>query len=378
MNRSKVVFCTDGIFPHAVGGMQRHSRLLIEALAQRGNTELVVIHPHKGLHVFEEYPDIQEITVDPLPKKQNYLIELYKYSQAVFEELTAFPNHLIYSQGLSVWYNADKVGERLIINPHGLEPYQGLTWKDSLKGWPYRMIFGRLFNIARYTVALGGKLTTILNDVVTTPSKEVIVLPNAVNLPEGAEPKTDFATPIRCLFVGRFAENKGIDVLMDAIEMLQATEHKDRFHFTLAGKGPLYNEYIEKYKLEKVDFLGFVPDEQLEELYQQHHVFVLPTRFEGMPTVVLEAMSYGMPIVVTDVGATRELVDDSNGYIIPQNAPEAIVNTLTAFADLSLEKKKSLSINSIEKVRQAFTWSQVAKRHEAIFEKMEVSQMIIS
>ena len=58
--RKQVVFCTDGIFPHAVGGMQRHSTLLIEELAKSGRFSIVVIHPHNA-PVFNQSLGIKEI-----------------------------------------------------------------------------------------------------------------------------------------------------------------------------------------------------------------------------------------------------------------------------------------------------------------------------
>ncbi|MEL7401330.1 MAG: hypothetical protein AAFN68_12275, partial [Pseudomonadota bacterium] len=101
--RLKVLFCTDGIFPHAVGGMQRHSRLLVEALAHTGEVDLVVLHPHPGEAIFADFPQVEEIALPPLPGKKHYFFELRDYSKLVLAEALKRPDHLIYSQGLSVW-----------------------------------------------------------------------------------------------------------------------------------------------------------------------------------------------------------------------------------------------------------------------------------
>ena len=53
--RLQVVFCTDGIFPHAVGGMQKHSKLLVEELARMNLLDLVVIHPHHDKKVLKDH-----------------------------------------------------------------------------------------------------------------------------------------------------------------------------------------------------------------------------------------------------------------------------------------------------------------------------------
>jgi hypothetical protein len=54
----QLLFVTDGIFPHAIGGMQRHSALLIDALAKTGEVEIIVVHPHQD-KIFNDQPSIQ-------------------------------------------------------------------------------------------------------------------------------------------------------------------------------------------------------------------------------------------------------------------------------------------------------------------------------
>lgn len=374
MIKYKVVFCTDGIFPMAVGGMQRHSRLLIEGLAKQGNTEIVVIHPHKNQRIFPEFPNITEIGLDPLPGKRYYLLELYQYSRRAFDYVSRYPDHLIYSQGLSIWYRAAELGRRLIINPHGLEPYQTLTFQDYLKTLPFRWAFNRLFNRAAVVLSLGGRLSDILHkQIARSSTSTVVVIPNATQVPpESVQDllKTSFTQPIQCLFVGRFAANKGVDVLMEAIDRLNQQGLGEAFHFTLAGKGPLFEHFSRRPAVKNVEFLGFVDDDQLAGLYRSSHVFILPTLFEGMPTVVLEAMACGMAILVTDVGATLELVDQQNGFILEKRNSQSIVLALEEFLALTDAEKTVLSRNSINKMLTRFTWNAVVEQHETLFERL--------
>lgn len=370
-DKPRVIFATDGIFPHAVGGIQRHSRLLIETLAARGDTELTVIHPHLGVQVFDPKLGIEEVLVDPLPQMRNYLLELYEYSKQVHKVAMAHPAHLIYAQGLTVWYKLRDYAHRLIVNPHGLEPYQPLSRADYLKGMPYRVIFDRIFRRARYVVSLGGSLSDILANRVGTKKDSLQVLPNAVRPAEdwkNANPKWEEIPPLRCLFVGRWAFNKGIDTLLEAIDLIGKEGRAEEFHFSLAGKGPLWEKFTSKPI--PADVLGFVDDEQLNQLYKESHVFVLPTRFEGMPTVVLEAMTFGAAIVVTDVGATRELVDETNGFIIPKNDAHALKEALYELRSADREKWQDMFQASQRKVEEKFTWGAVAGRHYELFESL--------
>ena len=75
----KLAFCTDGVFPHSVGGMQRHSKLLIEALV-KFDIEILVFHPHREM-IFSSYHNVKEIYIEGINIEKNYLKECYYYSK---------------------------------------------------------------------------------------------------------------------------------------------------------------------------------------------------------------------------------------------------------------------------------------------------------
>ena len=369
-SKIKIIFCTDGIFPQLVGGMQRHSRLLIEELAKNPELELIIVHPHAE-KVFDPAFNIREISLRGKDKDKNYLMESYRYSKRVYNVIRKFDDALIYSQGLSVWYKIEKIGHRLVLNPHGLEPFQGLTIKDNLIGIPFRQVFTHLFEHARYVVSLGGNLTKILQANISDPLK-IVELANAVSKPSITEndlvrPDTK---PLQALFVSRFAANKGIPVLMQAISELNEAGYEDAIRFCLAGKGPLYEQYASANIFNNVDLPGFITDEQLENLYKTSHLFILPTLFEGMPTVVLEAMARGLPIIVSDVGATAELVDGSNGYLIEKNNVEELKQAIIHFTGLTAERRNELGRHSLQKINERFTWDKVSEQHVKVFRKL--------
>lgn len=372
MGQKKLIFCTDGIFPLAVGGMQRHSSLLIPQLARMSDWEITVIHPHQGKTFFAEFPNIKERVVAPLPGKQNYLKEKYDYSKRVMDIiLQEDKNAVIYAQGFTVWYQIDLIKDRLIINPHGLEPWQSLTWEDRLRAIPFRVVQRYLFKKAKYVVSLGGRLSNILTDMVGVAKEKLQVLPNATEFTgKEAYLERNFEAPYQFLFVGRFAENKGIYTLLDAAQLLNQQGKSTHFQLHLVGKGPLFDACKEKYKDGNITFWGGVDDDTLNNLYQKSHLFVFPTLFEGMPTVILEAMKYSLPILTTDVGATRVLVDDANGWIIEKKNPSILAQALANFMDLPHTEKTKLSKASFQRVSERFKWSDVAQAHLDVFEKM--------
>lgn len=368
----KITLCTDGVFPHAMGGMQRHSSLLAAHLAHREDVELTVLHPHE-MPVFRAALGIKEIHIPPIDPEKFYLRELWRYSDAVAKELDRIGSDVIMSQGFCVWKGVDRFKDRLIVHPHGLEMFQGLTVKDKLIGLPFRMLLRYLVSRSRVTISLGGKLTDILKKLASGTTGEIAVLPNAVEVPNVQVPRGRNET-LRILFVGRFAFNKGIDVLMSVAERLVAEGHGGRLRFELAGSGPLLEHFKSKGLPSNVQLLGRVDDDELFALYTQCDVFLLPTRFEGMPTVVLEAMARSMPIIVSDVGATAELVGQDNGWLLPPGDADALYRALIEFMDLSPAERDALGASSLARVKADFTWPKVTERTVGLFRNVVSTQ----
>jgi glycosyltransferase involved in cell wall biosynthesis len=99
-------------------------------------------------------------------------------------------------------------------------------------------------------------------------------------------------------------------------------------------------------------------------------LFVFPTLFEGMPTVVLEAMVHGMPVIVSDTGATAELVNSKNGYLVEAGDKRAFKLAIQAYYQLTADDKRKLSEESRARVMNNFTWDIVGRKHIELFESM--------
>jgi len=356
----RIALCTDGVFPDAMGGMQRHSRLLAEHLARIPGVELAVLHPHER-KLFDPGLGIHEVHVSPMDARRLYLRELHAYSARIAMELDRLQPSLILSQGFSVWKGIRRFTPRLVVMPHGLEMFQGLTVKDRLIGLPFRMALKHVARRAAIVVSLGGGLTPVLERITKGSGARVLVIPNAVELPDEPPPYPRESTPLRLLFVGRFAFNKGIDVLLDAARALQQS-HPGNVRFLLAGDGP------ERARMEQdglpvgVDLLGRVDDAQLERLYADCHALVLPTRFEGMPTVVLEAMARARPFIVSDVGASAELVKDQDGILVTPGDAAGLRAAVEDLLRMSVGQRAAMGLAGRALAEREFSWPRIAAR----------------
>jgi glycosyltransferase involved in cell wall biosynthesis len=363
MSRSelRIALCTDGVFPHAMGGMQRHSRLLAEHLARQPGFRLYVLHPHAGVRLFDPALGIEEVHVPGIDPSALYLRELWRYSGRVAAALATIGPDAVLSQGFSVWKGMRRFSGKLAVMPHGLEMFQGLSAKDRIIGWPFRWAMRHVVRRASRVVSLGGRLTPVLQRLTAGSAARVTVIPNAVGLPASAPRYPGSAGPVMLLFVGRFAFNKGIDVLLQVARRLDSEGRGMGFRFVLAGDGP------ERVRMEaeglprNVELAGKVDDERLEQLYADCHALVLPTRFEGMPTVVLEAMARSRPVIVSDVGASAELVDEGNGFLLPPGDADALHRACIALAALDAAARERLGARGRERAASRFSWPAVAE-----------------
>ena len=151
-----------------------------------------------------------------------------------------------------------------------------------------------------------------------SPLQKAKVVRNPFNVrydacpPWPASPEGELA--LAC--VGRLEVlSKGQDVLLQVLGLPHWRERKVRL--SLIGTGPnerVLRRMIGQLGLTNVEFVNQQND--IEEIWNKHHALVLPSRFEGMPLVVVEAMLCGRPCIVTDVGGNRELVRDGiNGFL---------------------------------------------------------------
>ena len=232
--------------------------------------------------------------------------------------------------------------KRMVVHLHGGE----YLLKEHIPGWIKLMI----------RCALTGKnpiiclSTTERSHVITAfKSRNAIELPNAIDLTD-AENFTrmigDDELPT-LLFLGRIHLDKGIAYIYEALAELK--EKGLDFKFIMAGKGPAEDEYNLKFKTllgDNYEFKGVVSGDSKTTVFKQCNIFLLPSFWEGLPIALLEAMSFGLVPVTTDVGAMKTVVlDGKNGMIVETRSAQGIVN---AVKSLSADKAymRTLSTNA--------------------------------
>lgn len=194
------------------------------------------------------------------------------------------------------------------------------------------------------------------------PDIDIDMIPAGADL-DAVTPSTHptLEGPLRLLFVGRLVNQKGLDVLFKALAKMK--DHAD-WTLTIAGEGPLKNELaLASHKLglrDRVVFRGWLERDHLPAVYEQADVFVLPSRDEGMPNAMLEAMAAGLPVIGSKVSGLDEVViDDETGLLVPVEDADALAHALrTVIEDRDYTFK--LGQAARERVVTQFSWTHAA------------------
>ena len=168
--------------------------------------------------------------------------------------------------------------------------------------------------------------------------------------------------------VANFYKTKGLDVLVDAISQIDR-DLLDKIHLAIIGDGKEKN-FLQKKILEyelgpKITLIGNLPD--ADRYLKAFDVFVLPSRKEGFPFVLLEAMQAGLPIIATKVGGIPEALKDA-GLQVPAEDATALAD---AISELLNDANLAAQFSQRAKQRsQLFTQEKMLEETKNIYEKI--------
>jgi len=164
--------------------------------------------------------------------------------------------------------------------------------------------------------------------------------------------------------------SKGIDVMLEAAHQLA---HLGNLHLILAGRGmdsePYSSLIAANAMRDRIHVAGFRTD--APELIAASDVLIQPSRSgEGLPRAVMESMSYGTPVIITDTGGGKEVVEDGkSGFVIPVEDPDAIAQRIERLYN-EPELLKSFSINGRKRLASEFSSKQTVNKYIDYFERL--------
>lgn len=213
-----------------------------------------------------------------------------------------------------------KYGVPDIIHLHGSEFQKWYNESDDKTKLKIRTLLRESASF----IVLGEKWNKIIYDIES--KTKTVVVSNTVHIPNYTVKWSD--TKFQILFLGVLIKRKGVEDLIRAVGLLKKNEKLGNLHFVIAGTG------AEKVHLKKlaneqqveqwIEFAGWTDGAAKEKYLKESQALVLPSYNEGLPIAVLEAISYGLPVIATDVGDMAAAVKNGeNGFLVtPGNISE--------------------------------------------------------
>lgn len=238
---------------------------------------------------------------------------------------------------------------------------------------------GELMRADAVTAVCGAIADTLVRDY-GVPRDRVRIVPNGADLPS-EEAESELARAWRDRFaatllrpmwvvVGRLEEQKGHAVLLEALARVRARGLD--FTLVVAGDGSLRQPLEQQARSLELDhrvhFVGTLDD--AGPLLAAADAVVLPSHWEGLPLVLLEALVRARPVIASDVGGVADVLEhDVHGELVPAGDADALADALERFHQRP-DRALRLGRAGAERVRRHYTWPAVAEGFESVYDEV--------
>lgn len=203
---------------------------------------------------------------------------------------------------------------------------------------------------------------------------KIFVIYNGIKVPEFIRENYETSNKIKVLSVGNFSYFKGFPTLLKSIKIL--VEKGYEFEVWIIGDGPqriVIEKIINNYKLnDTVKLLGFVEDSNKSKYYKEADIFVLASEIylngirDSLPTVIFEAMGYGLPVVSTYISSIPEqIIDGESGLLCPEKDANKIAEQIEKLI-LDKELRKKLGQNARCRLEKYYDYKNTIKSFNSL------------
>lgn len=356
---------TRGI-PDIPGGIERHCQELFPRIAKKGHE---VILCNRNPYVTKKIDEWQGVK----------LVGCFAPRIRSFEAIV----HTFISLLKARWNSPD------VVHIHGIGPalltpfarLMGLKVVVTNHGPDYdRQKWGRM---AKFVLRMGEKLGGLYaNEVIVISSvigditskrchRDFSLVYNGVPIPQQSK-EIDFLTQIGVelnryiLAVARFVPEKGLHDLVEAFKALDSN-----YKLVLVGDADHETDYSKNLrkmaaKDGRIILTGYITGEYLNQIFSHTRLFVLPSYHEGLPIALLEAMSYGLSVVVSDIPANREVGLPAERYFRCGDVDD-LKNRMETFLQKGLSRNEGKEIRNL--IAEKYNWGRIAGQTIQVYEK---------
>jgi len=169
--------------------------------------------------------------------------------------------------------------------------------------------------------------------------------------------------------VGSLKFEKGHDIFIESAALLLQKVKNDNIFFAIAGSGHMIDEWrkrIKYYGLERYfHLIGFLSD--IRPFLNDLDIFVFPSRKEGFPLALLEALASGLPCIATQVGGIPEILGEDGGLLVPPESPEALAEAMYRMLDPKVRAEYSMRAR---KVAERFSIDKTAEQYKLLYQEL--------
>lgn len=253
-------------------------------------------------------------------------------------------NGSIYRKGLFIKI-AKKFNKKVVLHFHASD-LEDFYWNRCNE--KKRTIVKNIFKLADKTISLNNIMNKLLKDTFNIDSS---ILYNFINI----ERKSIYNINSKnILMISRLTEDKGVYEAINVMKNLREYGLK----LILAGDSTeidFVKQYTKDNNLDDcIVFTGWVDDREKVKLFADCFVSILPSHFEGIPMSLLESLSYGVPVIASNVGGIPEIISENEGYIHEVNNESELEECILKLYKNN-EIKSTLSKNCIDKCLSVFS-----------------------
>lgn len=356
---------TRGI-PDIPGGVEKHCQELYPLIVEHGHE---VILATRAPYVVQQHPSWNRVQLVHIhaPRKKNLEAIIHTFLAVLKARLMNVDLLHIHAIGPGLMAPfARLLGLRVVITNHGPDYNRGKWGKLAKK-------------MLRLGEFLGGKfanevivISRVAEDNITKRcGRASHLIYNGVTIPEKSN-NTDFLegigiVPGKYLFaVARFVPEKGLHDLLAAFQKIQGD-----FQLVIAGDADHETDYSRRIKKaaasdKRVILTGYITGESLNQAFSHARLFVLPSYHEGLPIALLEAMSYELPVLVSDIPANKEIALDDDCFFSCGDVRE-LTQKIDRMVNMELSGKKQRLLRA--EIIEKYNWLKIAEQTEAVYKK---------
>jgi D-inositol-3-phosphate glycosyltransferase len=274
------------------------------------------------------------------------------------------------------------IGKRVLLTVHNVDQ----AARDDRQSWSNRLSLRFLYRTCDHLIVHTAKMRDALASSFRVPTEKMTVLPHGLmsEVPESSVTSSEARERLKIpaeervlLFFGLIAPYKGLEILIEAMQILKAKG--ERFTLVVAGRvkecADYWNGILEQIERGQISEhvrldIRHIPDSEVELYLKAADVSVMPYREIFQSGVIFLAYRFGLPVIATDVGSLREdILPGKTGLICPPGDPAALAGAILEYFAGEMYRDLPRTRRAVlEYARDRYSWGKIARETKALYD----------